>query len=136
VAIDRWQPALDLARANIAASGGGDRIELRCEDVGQLGDREAFSLVWLPGPFLASETVSLALERVHRALVPGGWLVFSLFAPEQTRWGEALTALKVVRNGGHPWKKDELTTMLGNVGFEQIRSFLTAGSTITIGRRG
>jgi len=73
---------------------------------------------------------------VHRALVPGGWLVFSLFAPEQTRWGEALTALKVVRNGGHPWKKDELEAMLGNAGFEQIGSFSTAGSTITIARRG
>jgi len=136
VAIDRWQPALELARANIAASGVSDRIALRCEDVRQLEDREAFSMAWLPGPFLASETVSLALERVRRALVPGGWLVFSLFAPEQTRWGEALTALKVVRNGGHPWKKDELEAMLGNAGFEQIGSFSTAGSTITIARRG
>jgi SAM-dependent methyltransferase len=136
VAIDRWQPALDLARANIAASGVSDRIELRCEDVRQLDDREAFSIAWLPGPFLASDAVSLALERVRAALVPGGWLVFSLFAPEQTRWGEALTTLKVVRNGGHPWKKDQLETMLGSAGLEQIGSFSTAGSTITIGRRG
>jgi SAM-dependent methyltransferase len=136
VAIDRWHPALELARTNIAASGVSDRIALRCEDVRQLEDREAFSIAWLPGPFLASDAVSLALERVRRALVPGGWLVFSLFAPEQTRWGEALSALKVVRNGGHPWKKDQLETMLGSAGLEQIGSFSTAGSTITIGRRG
>jgi SAM-dependent methyltransferase len=90
VAIDRWQPAFDLARANVAASGVSDRIELRCEDVRQLEHREAFSITWLPGPFLASETVSVALERVRRALVPGGWLVFSLFAPEQTRWAKRL----------------------------------------------
>jgi SAM-dependent methyltransferase len=135
VAIDRWEPALNLARQNIAASGMQDRIELRCQDVQELADEAAFSLAWLPGPFLSAETVSHALPRVRKALVPGGWLAFSLFAPEQTRWGESLAALKVVRNGGHPWNREELETRLARLGFEQVTSFSTAGSTVTVGRR-
>jgi len=136
VAIDRWEPALKLARQHIVASGMQDRIELRRQDVEHLTDESAFSLAWLPGPFLSGQTVGDALPRVQKALVPGGWLAFSLFAPEQTRWGETLATLKVVRNGGHPWKREELEARLAQLGFEQISSFSTAGSTVTVGRRG
>lgn len=136
IGIDRWKPALELAALNVAATGMQDRIELRCQDIQELSDESVFSLAWLPGPFLSAEVVPHALARVRKALLPGGWLAFSLFAPEQKRWGEALTTLKVVRNGGHPWKKDELEAKLRNHGFEQIGSLSTTGSTVTIGRRG
>ena len=136
VGIDRWRPALDLARVNIAAGGTQSRIELRCQDVEQLEDEGVFSLAWLPGPFLSAETVTRALVRIRRALVPGGWLVFSLFAPGRARWGEALTTLKMVRNGGHPWKKEESEARLSSLGFGQINSFSTPGSTVTVGQRG
>jgi SAM-dependent methyltransferase len=136
VGIDRWKPALDLAALNVAATGMQDRIELRCQDIQELSDENVFSLAWLPGPFLSADVVSHALARVRKALLPDGWLAFSLFAPEQARWGEALTTLKVVRNGGHPWKKDELEAKLRRHGFEQVSSLSTTGSTVTIGRRG
>jgi SAM-dependent methyltransferase len=112
VGIDRWQPALDLARQNVAASALQNSIELCCQDVCDMEDEHAFSVARLPGPFLSAEVVSRSLARVWKSLVPGGWLAFSLFAPQQIRWGEALTALKVMRNGGHPWKKDELEAIL------------------------
>jgi SAM-dependent methyltransferase len=132
VAIDRWDPALELARRNIAGAQMQHRITLRRQDLDEVDDRSAFSLVWVPGPFLAADAVRRSLERLQRALVPGGWLVFSLFAPERTRWGEALRALKVVRNGGYPWKKEELDAMLTDRGFANISTFSLAGSTITI----
>jgi SAM-dependent methyltransferase len=132
VAIDRWAPALELARRNIAAAHMQHRITLRRQDVDELDDRGVFSLAWLPGPFLAADAVRRSLERLQRALVPGGWLVFSLFATEPTRWGEALRALKVVRNGGHPWTKAELDEMLAAHGFANISTSSLAGSTITI----
>ncbi|MBO0712744.1 MAG: class I SAM-dependent methyltransferase [Acetobacteraceae bacterium] len=132
VAIDRWVPALELARRNIAAAQMQHRITLRRQDVRDLDDRRAFSLAWVPGPFLAADAVCRGLERLQRALVPGGWLVFSLFATENTRWGEALRALKVVRNGGYPWKREELETMLADGGFVNIVTSSLAGSTITI----
>jgi len=135
VAIDRWEPALELARVNIAASGVQQRIELRAQSVEQIADVDAFSLAWLPGPFLSAETVADALERVRRALVPGGWLVFSRFSEGRDRWSEPLTALKALRNGGYPWKREELESKFADVGFEQVGSLSTVGSTVTFGRR-
>jgi SAM-dependent methyltransferase len=134
VAIDRWAPALELAHRNIAAAQMQDRIALRRQDLDALDDRGVFSLVWLPGPFLAADAVRRNLDRLRRASIPGGWLVFSLFAPERTHWGEALRTLKAVRNGGHSWKREELETMLADCGFASISSFSLAGSTITIAR--
>ncbi|HEY6993188.1 MAG TPA: class I SAM-dependent methyltransferase [Xanthobacteraceae bacterium] len=132
VAIDRWPPALELARRNIAAAHMQHRIALRRQDLDELDDRGAFSIVWVPGPFLAADTVRRNLERLKRALIPDGWLVFSLFGPERTPWGETLRALKVVRNGGYPWKKEELEAMLAERGFANISTSSLIGSTITI----
>ena len=135
VAIDRWEPALELARKNIAASGIQDRIDLRVQNVEELEELETFSLAWLPGPFLSAETVTAALERVKSALIPGGWLVFSRFSVGSERWSEPLTTLKVLRNGGYPWRKDELESKLSEAGFEQVGSYSTIGSAVTFGRR-
>jgi len=136
VGIDCWQPSVQLARANIAASGVEDRIELRVQSVEQLQEENAFSIAWLPGPFLSRQAVLSALQGVKRALKPGGWLVFSLFCPSEEPWGEAVTALKVTRNGGYPWQRDELEYRLSAVGFRQVGTFPTIGSTVTIGQRG
>lgn len=136
VGIDSWQPSVELARANIGDSGVADRIELRVQSVEQLREEKAFSIAWLPGPFLSRQTVLAALEGVRRSLEPNGWVVFSLFAPAETPWGEAVTALKVTRNGGHPWKREELEDRLNAAGFRQVGTFPTIGSTVTIGQRG
>lgn len=135
VAIDRWAPALALARDNIAASGVGERIELRDQSVEAISDVDAFSLAWLPGPFLSADTAVTALARIRSALIPGGWLVFSRFSAGPDPWSEAVTALKVVRNGGYPWNQDELERALAGAGFEQVGSSSTVGSTVTFGRR-
>lgn len=135
VGIDPWQPSVNLARANIATSGVEDRIELRVQSLEQLQDDRAYLLAWLPGPFLSQQAVMVALQGVKRALKPGGWLVFSLFSPPDDRWGEAATALKVTRNGGYPWRREELEGRLGALGFQQVGTFSTTGSTVTIGQR-
>jgi len=85
---------------------------------------------------LSRQAVLSALQGVKRALKPGGWLVFSLFCPSEEPWGEAVTALKVTRNGGYPWQRDELEYRLSAVGFRQVGTFPTIGSTVTIGQRG
>ena len=71
VGINSWRPSLDLARANIAASGVEDRIELRIQSLEQLQDDRAYFLAWLPGPFLSQQAVMLALPSVKKALKPG-----------------------------------------------------------------
>lgn len=136
VGIDRWEPALGLARKNVATSRLEQRIELRAQSVEQLEDREAFTLVWLPSAFLPPEIITAALERIRRALVPGGWVVFGVMEPPAAPWGEALTALKVVRNGAHPWKAEEVENKLRGLGFEQTEACATAGTTLIVGRTG
>src|SRR5215469_16241715 len=74
--IDPWEPALTLARQNLAQSGVAERIELRLQRVEQFEEATTFTVAWLPGPFISGEIADRALERVYRALVPGGWLVF------------------------------------------------------------
>jgi precorrin-6B methylase 2 len=125
VGIDASERALTLARENIAATGMGERIELRAQRVEFLGDIEQFTLAWLPGPFLSPEIVPLALERTRRALRPDGWLVFVLYAPPPDPLGAALTALRTMRGGGHPWPPGEIESQLGALGFEHVETFAT-----------
>ena len=50
--LDIWEPSLALARANVAASRHAARIEIRAQDVTQLDEHAAYTLAWLPAPFL------------------------------------------------------------------------------------
>jgi hypothetical protein len=99
------------------------RVELRRQSVEQLEDVEAFTMAWLPGPFLQPGIVPAALERCRRALSPGGWLVFGLFLPPAEAFGQALNALQVVRDGGYPWTEEEVEQRLHGLGFVQIESY-------------
>jgi SAM-dependent methyltransferase len=122
VGIDIWEPALALARKNCAASGLSERIALRHQDVRQLEERDAFSLVWLPGPFIPRDIVEDTLARARDALCPGGWIVFGLYASGPDPLGEALKNLRIVRGGGHPWSAAEVETRLTALGFEQVEA--------------
>jgi SAM-dependent methyltransferase len=123
VAIDSWEPALALARKNLSLSGLTERVELRSQGVEDLDDKETFTLAWLPGPFIPADIVAIALERIHRALVPGGWLIFGLNPGPPSALGEALTNLRIVRGGGHPWTTKEAEERLGAHGFERIEAW-------------
>ncbi len=79
VGIDSWDPALVLARRNVAAAGLTDRIELRHQLVEDLADLNAYDLVFLPGPFLPPRVLESAVGRVREALRPGGWAVLALY---------------------------------------------------------
>ncbi len=39
---------------------------------------EAFDLASLPSAFIPSKLISMACERIYRALRPGGWLLFAM----------------------------------------------------------
>ena len=122
VGIDSWEAALILARKNLAQSGVAERVELRSQRVEQLDDEKIFTLAWLPGPFIAAELMALALERVYRALAPGGWLIIGLYVQPSDKLGQALTNLRVVRSGGHPWTTRELEDRLEALGFDRIEA--------------
>ena len=136
VGIDPWEPALALARENRANSDVAERVELRRQRVEDLTEMRTFTVVWLPGPFIASEVAGQALRRVHDALSPGGWLIFGCYAPATGKLEEALTQLRDTRNGGHPWTTSEVEERLGAHNFEEIRTFSPSGPIrYVIGRR-
>ena len=122
VGIDSWEAALTLAHKNLAQSGVSERVELRSQRVEQLDDEKIFTLAWLPGPFIAAELMAVALERIYRALAPGGWLIIGLYVPASDKLGQALTNLRVVRSGGHPWTTSELEDRLEALGFDRIEA--------------
>jgi SAM-dependent methyltransferase len=123
VGIDIWEPALALARKNLAGSAVEQQVEFRTQDLACLNDRAAYSVAWLAAPFISRAVIDGALERIARALQPGGWFIFGLYAPSPGQLGEALTALRIVRGGGHPWTTCEVEDRLSKLGFEQIETF-------------
>lgn len=118
--IDIYEPALKLARENVQASGLGDRVELRTQSVEAIEEPEGYSLIWFPGPFIPYPLVRPSIERIMGALMPGGFIVFGYFGA-QTPLAEALTDLRVVRSGGHPWTAPAITDLLAEAGFVSIR---------------
>jgi SAM-dependent methyltransferase len=120
VGVDTWEPALALSRSNLETVGLQDRIELRSQDAAALDDVDAYDLAWIPGPFLPREIVPVVVDRVHRALRPGGWAVLGLYASPPDPLGAVLTDLRVVRGGGHPWSLADAETELRDHGLVAV----------------
>jgi SAM-dependent methyltransferase len=126
VGVDPWEPALALARQNLAASDVAQRVELRALTIEDLDETAAFTLAWLPGPFIGEDVTDRALAVIRRALAPGGWLVFGVNAASRDPLGEALTRLRTVRSGGYPWTPEEVANRLRKHGYERIDTFAPA----------
>jgi precorrin-6B methylase 2 len=123
VGVDSWQPALKLARKNLAQSSVAARVEFRLQRIEELTDEAVFALAWLPAPFIGEEAMAAALERVYQALRPSGWLIVGLYPPTPDELGQILTKLRIVRSGGHPWTATEIGERLRTLGFESIETF-------------
>lgn len=136
VGIDVWEPALALARANVAVSGVAERIQLRAQNVADLAETDAFSLVWLAAPFIPREVVETALGRLYQALEPGGWLVVGYFTISDEPVSGALIRLQVVRSGGYPWRSAEIIALMRLRGYEQVECTPgPVGAEFVLGRR-
>jgi precorrin-6B methylase 2 len=135
VGIDIWEPSLALARTNVAASPHAARIEIRAQDVMQLDERAAYTLAWLPAPFLPRPVAEAALDRLAVALAPSGHLVVGLYAVPTDKAGSALTALRVARSGGHVWDIAEMEQQLSARGFVDVETCLIPPTTFVIGGR-
>ena len=135
VGIDIWEPSLALARANVAASPHAERIEIRAQDVTQLDELAAYTLAWLPAPFLPRPVAEAALDRLTVALGPKGNLVVGLYAVPTDKAGAALTALRVARSGGHLWDIAEMEQQLRARGFVDVETCHVPPTTFVIGMR-
>jgi hypothetical protein len=94
--------------------------------VAQLDEVAAYTLAWLPAPFLPRPVGEAALDRLAAALVSKGNLVVGLYAglyaAPTDKAGAALTALRVVRSGGHVWDIAEIEQQLRARGFVEVET--------------
>jgi hypothetical protein len=126
VGIDPWEPSLILAGKNLEQSGLAERVEFRSQGAEQLEETSTFTVAWVPGPFISPKVMDRALERVRCALAPGGWLIFGLYPLPSAPLEHALTCLRIVRSGGHPWTSKEVEEKLQALGFERIEVYSPA----------
>ena len=116
VGVDIFEPALDLARANVQGADLGDRIELRLQDAALLDEPNGYDAIWLALPFLPKDVVVPIMDAAARSLKPGGWLLPGTFTGPGDRLSELLTDLRTVRSGGHPWRPEEIIDLMATAG--------------------
>jgi predicted O-methyltransferase YrrM len=135
VGIDVWEPALRLARANLAGAAMEDRVELRTQAVEDLKESEVYALAWLP-PFIPVSVIPTALQNIHNALIPGGWLVMCTLGAPPDPLSKTLAALKLARIGSYSWSASEIEDRLRQFSFEQVETFShTPTTVIIVGRK-
>jgi SAM-dependent methyltransferase len=116
VGLEPFEAPASIARRNIAASGFGDRIELRVQRAEELTDRNAFDLVWVPAPFLPRDVLARAFATAHAALRAGGWVISGAYLPSEDLGG-AVLRLRTVLYGGDALIPDHILAMLVDAGF-------------------
>jgi SAM-dependent methyltransferase len=121
VGLDVSGPALALARRNVAQADCEGRIELREQPAQELPDESAFDLAWIPAPFVPEYALGCLVERVHRALKPGGWMLFATARPGEDLRGAAMR-FRVALFGGKPMTQDEAETLIADKGFVDVRT--------------
>lgn len=132
VGIDVWDPALELAAANVAGAGVGDRVTIRRQDLAELDDVDRYDCAWLPSFFLPRDALAAGLSRVVRALRPGGWAVVGRVDLPDDPLGRATSRLGIVRDGGSDLADAEVLTLLGEAGCADVRR-LEHGRPVPLG---
>lgn len=120
VGLDVWEPSLAVARTAVEAAGLQHRIELRQQAGEDLTDESAFDLAWIPAPFMPAATLVRQVERVQRALKPGGWLLLAAARSGDDLLGAALR-LRVAIYGGVSYAQAELEQLLSSRGFAEVK---------------
>jgi SAM-dependent methyltransferase len=122
VGIDRWAPALALARDRVQAAGLAERIELREQTGEELPDINSFDLAWIPGAFVSEEAMRTLIKRIYRALRPGGWLLFAIFCSRDDTLAAAVARLRTAIFGGFVTTNENIELLLGRQGFVDVRT--------------
>jgi SAM-dependent methyltransferase len=121
VGLDVWEPSITVGQKNVAAAGLQGRIQLREQSAEEITDERAFDLAWIPAPFVPHHALGHLVERVHRALKPGGWLLFATAKPGDDLRGAALR-FRVALYGGQPTTKEEVEELLTEKGLTEVRT--------------
>jgi predicted O-methyltransferase YrrM len=120
---------LAQARANVAAAGLADRIELRHQGVEDLQDSEAFDLAFVAQVFIPDGVFAAGLARVWRALRPGGWMSMPAISAPGADLEAALSRLRNLLWGGGVRLPEQVVQAARAVGFTSVQVSPFLGGT-------
>jgi SAM-dependent methyltransferase len=123
VGLDVHEPALAIARENVASAQMNDRVELRKIMVEDLGDEAVFDFAWLPSFFMRNTRAAAA--RICTALRPGGWVLCALVGAGGNAKQNAAWALAGELWGGEQLTPAEAAETLRVAGFSTVRELRT-----------
>jgi len=132
--IDIWEPALELARQNVAESPYADRVTVRNLDVAELDENNRYSLAWLPTMFLKREIIEAALDRIARASVSDAYLVAGIYTRPEDQFLALMADLRMLRSGGEISDPAEMKAMMEARGYVDIGMSVTPVATFVFGR--
>lgn len=132
--IDIWEPALELARQNIAESPYADRVSVRNLDVSMLDEDRRYSLAWLPTMFLKRPIVEAALDRIARAFVSDAYLVAGVYSRPDDPFLALMSSLRTLRSGGEISDPADIKAMMEARGYVDIGTSATPIATFVFGR--
>jgi len=122
VGVDPWEPALAIARENVAAAGVEERVTLVASTIEELEDEEGFDVAWLPSFFIPEPALDGAIARLHALLRPGGTLVVgATYSADEDPVAAAVDDLFTVRAGGSVVPPPAMIERLRGAGFSGVR---------------
>ena len=139
VGIDPWEPALALARKNVASAGLDGRVTLLKQTVQELDDPDGFDLVWLPAFFIPEPVLDEAIARIHAVMRPGAMLVVGILSGAgEESLASAVEGLVTVRSGGSVVGPEDALGRLRRAGLDDTREVdrnRDAPLRLVVGRR-
>jgi len=132
--IDIWEPALELARTNVADSPYADRVSVRNLDISELDEVNRYSLAWLPTMFLKRPTVETALGRIARASVKNAYLVAGVYTRPEDPFLALMANLRTIRSGGEISDPTDIKAMMEARGYVDVEMSATPVATFVFGR--
>lgn len=132
--IDIWEPALELARQNVAKSSYSDRVSIRNLDVSMLDDYKRYSLAWLPTMFLKRPVVEAALDRIAHASVSDAYLFAGLYSRPKDPFLALMANIRTLRSGGEISDPADIKAMMEARGYVDVEMSATPVATFVFGR--
>jgi SAM-dependent methyltransferase len=139
VGIDRWDPSLDRAHANVEHAGLSDRITLRHQALTEVDDIDTFDCAWIPTFFVTEADLERALPGVLRAMRPGGWIALGRRRTMPDPLAEATAVLRTIRGGGCEIDTKRAVELLEAVGCQNVHPAPPTGPApleLVLGQRG
>jgi predicted O-methyltransferase YrrM len=121
VGIDPHRAAHLEARSAVETAGLAHRIELRLGRVEDLIDEHVFDVAFIAAKFFDVAALATGLERIRRALVPGGALFLGAWRDPGDPRRAAVSRLREHLWGGEALPAADVVRMLESAGFVDVR---------------